>query len=77
MQTYRDLYNIERLEVLKGPNAMIFGRGGTGGVINRVTKQPRTGMPVRELRLEAGAYDSYRGSVDVGGPRERARRRCA
>ena len=38
VQYFRDLYNAERIEVLKGPNAMIFGRGGGGGVINRVTK---------------------------------------
>ncbi|MEO1947477.1 MAG: TonB-dependent receptor plug domain-containing protein, partial [Methylophilaceae bacterium] len=36
IQTYRDLYNTDRIEVLKGPNGMIFGRGGAGGVINRV-----------------------------------------
>src|SRR5262249_11450352 len=35
-QVYRDLYNSERIEFLKGPNAMIFGRGGGGGVLNRV-----------------------------------------
>ncbi|HEX4935242.1 MAG TPA: TonB-dependent receptor plug domain-containing protein, partial [Gemmatimonadaceae bacterium] len=35
-QYFRDLYNVERVEVLKGPNAMVFGRGGGGGVINRV-----------------------------------------
>ncbi|HLA35585.1 MAG TPA: TonB-dependent receptor plug domain-containing protein, partial [Rhodocyclaceae bacterium] len=35
MQIYRDLYNLERLEVLKGPGGMAFGRGGAGGVINR------------------------------------------
>ncbi|MBO0991205.1 TonB-dependent siderophore receptor [Delftia sp. SD018] len=40
VQYYRDLYNIERVEVLRGPNAMIFGRGATGGLINRVTKMP-------------------------------------
>jgi catecholate siderophore receptor len=40
VQHYRGLYNVERVEVLKGPNAMIFGRGGGGGVINRVTKRP-------------------------------------
>ncbi|WP_294088285.1 TonB-dependent siderophore receptor [Sphingomonas sp.] len=40
IQYYRPLYNLERLEVLRGPNAMIFGRGGGGGVINRVTKVP-------------------------------------
>jgi catecholate siderophore receptor len=38
VQTYRDLYNIERLEIFKGPNAMIFGRGGIGGIVNRVLR---------------------------------------
>jgi catecholate siderophore receptor len=40
VQYYRGLYNVERIEILKGPNAMIFGRGGGGGVINRVLKRP-------------------------------------
>ncbi len=40
-QYYRPLYNLERIEVLRGPNAMSFGRGGGGGVVNRVTKQPQ------------------------------------
>ncbi|WP_292682355.1 TonB-dependent receptor plug domain-containing protein [Novosphingobium sp.] len=39
-QYYRALYNIDRVEVLKGANALIFGRGGGGGVINRVSKVP-------------------------------------
>ena len=43
IQYYRPLYNLERIEVLRGPNAMIFGRGGGGGVVNRVTKQPFMG----------------------------------
>jgi catecholate siderophore receptor len=38
VQYYRGFYNIDRVEVLRGSNAMIFGRGGGGGVINRVTK---------------------------------------
>jgi catecholate siderophore receptor len=42
VQYYRGLYNLERVEVLKGPNAMIFGRGGGGGVVNRVTKRPES-----------------------------------
>lgn len=42
VQYYRGLYNVDRVEVLKGPNAMIFGRGGGGGVINRVSKAPNT-----------------------------------
>lgn len=37
-QYYRSLYNIDRVEVLKGANALIFGRGGGGGVVNRVSK---------------------------------------
>ncbi len=65
VQYYRDLYNVERVEVLKGPNAMIFGRGGGGGVINRVTEQA-DGRTERELTLTAGEYGQRRGSIDVG-----------
>ena len=39
VQYFRDLYNVEQVEAVKGPNAMIFGRGGVGGVINRATRQ--------------------------------------
>jgi catecholate siderophore receptor len=67
IQTYRDIYNIERLEVLRGPNAMIFGRGGVGGVINRVTKQADWEQRLSG-RFEIGNYDVYRGSVDLGTP---------
>ena len=34
VQYYRSLYNVEQVEILRGPNALLFGRGGTGGVIN-------------------------------------------
>lgn len=40
VQYYRPLYNLERVEILKGSNALLFGRGGGGGVVNRVTKTP-------------------------------------
>jgi len=39
VQYYRGLYNIEQVEILRGPNALLFGRGGTGGILNRVTKK--------------------------------------
>ncbi|MGQ0531497.1 MAG: TonB-dependent receptor [Caulobacteraceae bacterium] len=65
VQYYRDLYNAERIEVLKGPNAMIFGRGGGGGVINRVTEWADW-SPERELALTAGSYELLRGSADLG-----------
>ncbi|HEY0648670.1 TonB-dependent siderophore receptor [Phenylobacterium sp.] len=67
VQYFRDLYNVERVEVLKGPNAMIFGRGGGGGVINRVTKKADW-SDARSLNLELGSWDHRRASVDVGQP---------
>jgi catecholate siderophore receptor len=57
VQYFRDFYNIDRIEVLKGPNAMIFGRGGGGGVINRVTKR----SSLSEYRQLVAAGDSYGG----------------
>ena len=43
VQYYRSLYNVEQVEILRGPNALLFGRGGTGGIINRVTKKAVVG----------------------------------
>lgn len=65
VQYYRDLYNAERIEVLKGSNAMVFGRGGGGGVINRVTEWANW-TPTRELTITAGQWDQYRGVIDLG-----------
>ncbi|MGX7705725.1 TonB-dependent receptor [Methylobacterium sp. Gmos1] len=65
VQYFRDLYNIERIEVLKGPNAMIFGRGGGGGVINRVLKEA-DGVPIREIVAQGGAFDNKRVALDIG-----------
>lgn len=65
VQYFRDLYNIERIEVLKGPNAMIFGRGGVGGVINRVTRQADWNE-VREVNLQGGSYGDTRATFDLG-----------
>lgn len=65
VQTYRDFYNVDRIEVLKGPNGMIFGRGASGGAINRVSKEAGW-SPVRELTLSYGAYDHKRASIDIG-----------
>ncbi len=64
-QYYRDLYNIDRVETLLGPSGMIFGRGGAGGIINRVTRQADWERH-REVRLQAGSFGDYRGAFDVG-----------
>ncbi|MBI3507752.1 MAG: TonB-dependent siderophore receptor [Proteobacteria bacterium] len=65
VQYYRDLYNVDRIEVLKGPNAMIFGRGGAGGVINRAMKYA-DGNRVREISGTLGSFANRRVSVDIG-----------
>ena len=65
VQYFRDVYNVERVEALKGPNAMIFGRGGAGGVINRVTRQADWGQS-REVSLQAGAWNNKRVTADYG-----------
>ena len=67
IQTYRDLYNIEKLEIFKGPNAMIFGRGGVGGVVNRVTKVADWNLH-RAFRLEGGSFEHKRAQFDLGTP---------
>jgi catecholate siderophore receptor len=64
-QYVRDLYNVERVEVLKGPNGMIFGRGGIGGVINRVTRQANGTSP-REVAIQGGSFDQRRLTTDLG-----------
>jgi catecholate siderophore receptor len=63
-QYFRDLYNAERIEILRGPNAMIFGRGGGGGVVNRVTKRSG-GNAYREFALSADSEGGYRLTGDV------------
>lgn len=67
VQYYRDLYNLDRVEVLRGPNAMVFGRGGGGGVINRVTKEAGF-APLRELTLQGGSYGNKRIAMDFDQP---------
>ena len=65
IETFRDLYNAQTIEVLKGPLAMIFGRGGGGGVINRVLKRA-DGIPIYEGTMQLGSWDRARFTADVG-----------
>ena len=65
VQYFRDLYNVDRVEALKGANALIFGRGAGGGVLNRVTKAAEW-TSTRELLLQAGSYGNKRAALDVG-----------
>ena len=66
-QYSRDTFNLESVEVLKGPSAVIFGRGSTGGAINQVSKSPSL-TPSRTLSLSSGYGPLVRGTVDVNQP---------
>jgi catecholate siderophore receptor len=67
VQYFRDLYNVDRVEVLRGSNAMIFGRGGGGGVVNRVTKRSSL-SPFREFTVSSGSEGGARLSADLDQP---------
>src|SRR4029078_62964 len=67
VQYYRDLYNLDRVEALKGPNALTFGRGGGGGIINRVSKEALL-APFHEGMLFGGSCGNKRFSTDLNQP---------
>ncbi len=56
VQYYRSLYNVEQLEILRGPNALLFGRGGTGGLINRVSKKAEIGEAFGSFDFGADSF---------------------
>ena len=62
---FRDLSNIERVEVLKGPASVLYGRGSAGGLVNRVTKKPLAD-PLLEAGVTLGSHGQRRGEFDVG-----------
>lgn len=70
VQYFRPLYNLERVEVLRGSNALIFGRGGGGGVINRVTKKPILGDTFFGSRASVDTFGAVYvegdGNVEIG-----------
>ncbi|MDG9928565.1 MULTISPECIES: TonB-dependent siderophore receptor [unclassified Pseudomonas] len=62
-----DASGIERIEVLKGPSASLYGRGDPGGLVNIVGKKPQAEAFSR-LNLSAGSWDRYRASLDANTP---------
>lgn len=64
VQYYRGFYNIERVEAHKGPNAMIFGRGGGGGLINRITKGALLDSNQFSLTASGDSFGAWYGAVD-------------
>jgi catecholate siderophore receptor len=65
VQYFRDLYNAQSIEILKGPSALTFGRGAGGGVVNRTLKEA-DGTRVYDATMQTGSYRDRRVSVDAG-----------
>ncbi len=68
VQYYRSLYNIERVEILKGPFALIFGRGGSGGIINRVQKSPYSDARAAGAVAGINSFGSWDAAADINLP---------
>lgn len=64
VQYYRPLYNLEQVEVLRGPNALLFGRGGTGGILNRVTKKAQIGEAFTGYQASVDSFGAYGLQID-------------
>lgn len=63
-----DSYNIERLDLARGPNAILFGTSGVGGTTNSVTKRARPERPFTELRASYGSWQNLRYTLDHNQP---------
>jgi len=68
VQYYRNLYNIERVEILKGPYALIFGRGGGGGIVNRVQKAPSAERAFVGAAGSVNSFGAWDVSADINAP---------
>ena len=64
VQYYRSLYNVDQVEVLKGPNALLFGRGGIGGLINRVSKKALIGETFTGLNVGLDSFGAGDFAID-------------
>jgi catecholate siderophore receptor len=65
VQYFRDLYNAQSVEVLKGPSALIFGRGAGGGLVNRTLKEA-DGTRVYQATGQVGSWNDKRVTLDAG-----------
>jgi catecholate siderophore receptor len=63
----RDPFNVQQVEVVKGPSSSIAGRGSTGGVINMATKTPNL-EAARHVSIGVGSSDHKRGTLDINQP---------
>jgi catecholate siderophore receptor len=64
VQYFRPLYNLEQIEILRGPNALLFGRGGAGGILNRVTKKSVIDSSFTDYRVAVDSFGEYNLQLD-------------
>jgi TonB-dependent siderophore receptor len=62
---YRDLSNTDHIEVVEGPAAVLYGRGTSGGLVDRITKKPRNEGTLAEFTVVGGSYGSKRVEGDI------------
>lgn len=63
--TSTDFYNVERIDQSRGPNAILFGFGSAGGIVNTSTKQAKLSELPDEVGFTIGSWNRLRGTVDV------------
>jgi iron complex outermembrane receptor protein len=63
----KDAFDLERVEVLRGPSSVLYGQASPSGVVNMVSKLP-TQTPLHEIGLSYGTFDKKRTTFDFGGP---------
>ncbi|WP_298914633.1 TonB-dependent siderophore receptor [uncultured Algimonas sp.] len=68
VQYYRPLYNLQQVEILRGANALLFGRGGVGGIVNRVTKRPDLRDGFTDVTVSIDTFGAHYGAVDINAP---------
>ncbi|MGC6475204.1 MAG: TonB-dependent receptor [Parvibaculales bacterium] len=68
VEYYRSLYNLEQVEIIRGPNALLFGRGGTGGIVNRVTKKAVFGDKFGSFNAGLDSLGAFDAALDYNQP---------
>jgi iron complex outermembrane receptor protein len=61
-----ETYNLERVEVLRGPSSVLYGQGAAGGIVNSVTKRPRFDFGA-QAGVQGGSFERKQAEVDVTG----------
>ena len=62
-----EIFGLERIEVLRGPSAVLFGAGNPGGLVNQITKRPPL-LPFGYAEIGGGSFGQVYGAYDMGGP---------